>query len=253
MGNKIPVGLQLYTLRDETEKDFVGTLKKVAEMGYKGVEFAGYGDIEAKEMANVLSGLGLEAVSSHVPMDLLENELDRQIEYSLTIGAKYIMCPYLDLATQLEGDAFEQTINSFRHIAAQCKQHGLKFGYHNHDFEFQKRDGAYILDRIFEEFDGEDLVAELDLFWVVKAGLEPISYLKTLTGRCPIIHVKDMTKDERRTFAEVGHGSIDYQSIFAIAPDVGVQYYIVEQDACERPPLESVKMSIDYLKSIGIA
>lgn len=252
--SKIPVGLQLYTLREETEKDFVGTLQKVANMGYKVVEFAGYGGIAAQDMARILDDLGLEAVASHVGLELLENELEAQIEYSLTIGAKYIMCPWLDFDQRLKGaEAFAQTIASFKRIAAQCKQHGLQFGYHNHDFEFQKVDGEYVLDRLLGSFSADELVAELDLYWVAKAGLDPKSYLQSLSGRVPIIHLKDMTNDERQVFAEVGHGSLDFPAIFDIAPEIGVQYYIVEQDVCERPPLESVQMSIDYLRSIGIA
>lgn len=249
----IPVGLQLYTLRDETEKDFIGTLQKVADIGYKAVEFAGYGNIEAKEMASVLDGLGLEAVSSHVGMALLENELDRQIEYSLEIGAKYIMCPWLDFESQLQGDAYQATVASFKRIAEQCNKHGITFGYHNHDFEFEKVDGEYILDRLFADLSADEMVAELDLYWVAKAGLDPKAYMQSLKGRCPIIHLKDMTKDDRKVFAEVGQGSLDFPSILSAAPEVGVKYYIVEQDVCERPPLESIKISIDYLKSIGIA
>jgi sugar phosphate isomerase/epimerase len=252
--SKIPVGLQLYTLRDETAKDFVGTLKKVADLGYKAVEFAGYGGIEAKEMKKVLDDLDLTAPSSHVGLQLLEDELNQQIEYSLEIGAKYIMCPYLDANVYLNTEeSLEKTLEAFKKIAAETKRQGLQFGYHNHDFEFKKLGDEYILDLMYQAVDPELMVAELDLFWVKKAGLDPKAYLETYKGRCPIIHVKDMTGDERRVFAEVGHGIIDYKPIFNIADDIGVEYYIVEQDVCERPPLESVKMSIDYLKSIGIA
>ncbi|NDI36554.1 sugar phosphate isomerase/epimerase family protein [Chengkuizengella sediminis] len=251
----IPVGLQLYTLREETEKDFVGTLKAVADMGYQAVEFAGYGGIEAKEMKKVLNDLGLSAPSSHVPIELLLTQLEEQIQYSVEIEAKYIVCPYLDAGTYLRGEQnLKNTLINFQKIALKCKENGLQFAYHNHDFEFEKSvDGKYILDHIYQSVEADLLVAELDLFWVKKAGLDPIQYLSSLKNRCPIIHVKDMTNDNRKTFAEVGHGIIDYPSIFEMAEQMGIKYYIVEQDVCERSPLESVKMSIDYLKSIGIA
>lgn len=250
----IKIGLQLYTLRDLTAKDFFGTLEEVAKLGYQAVEFAGYGDIEAKEMRNVLDQLGLEAVSSHVPMDLLENELDRQIAYSQEIGAQYIMCPYLDRESYFgDEDKFKRTAEKLHSIGETCQANGLQFGYHNHDFEFEKIGDRYILDLLYETVPAEALVAELDLYWVKKAGLDPLEYMQQLKGRTPLIHLKDMTGDGREYFAEVGQGIIDFPAILQAAPDNGVRYGIVEQDHCERPPLESVKMSIEYLKTIGIA
>lgn len=211
-------------------------------------------EFPAKEMKKMLDDFGLEAPSSHVPMQLLENELEQQIEYSLEIGAKYIVCPFLDADSKLRGeDNFRNTMASFRQIAAACKENGLQFGYHNHAFEFEKIGDEHILDRMYREIDADLMMAELDLYWVKKAGLDPKQYLMQYKGRTPIIHVKDMTGDGREFFAEVGEGIIDYPAIFDIAPENGVRYYIVEQDQCERPPLESVKMSIDYLKSIGVA
>lgn len=252
--SRIKIGLQLYTLRELTEKDFFGTLEKVAEIGYEAVEFAGYGGIEAKEMKQKLDQLGLEAVSSHVPMHLLETELERQIEYSLEIGAKFIMCPYLDFNTYFgDEDKFKQTLEKLQQIGETLKQHHLQFGYHNHDFEFKKLGDRYVLDRLYESIPADLLVAELDLYWVKKAGVDPQTYLEQYKGRTPLIHLKDMTGDGREFFAEVGQGIIDYKGILETASANGVQYGIVEQDQCEQPPLESVKMSFDYLKSIGVA
>lgn len=250
---KIPVGLQLYTLRDDMKEDFVGVLKKVAEMGYQAVEFAGYGGLEAKEMKKVLDDLGLKGVSSHVGLPLLRNELDRQIEYSLEIGAKYIVCPSSPKDKLPDPVFFNGLMEEFKKFGAECKKHGLVFGYHNHAFEFQKVDGQYIIDRIYESVDSDLLQAELDLYWVKKGGENPRDYMLKYKGRCPLVHVKDMADDAEGNFAEVGHGVIDYPSIFAVAEEVGVQCYVVEQDKClNHPPLTSVKMSIDYLKSIGI-
>jgi sugar phosphate isomerase/epimerase len=256
---KIPVGLQLYTLRDDTSKDFIGTLKKVADMGYKVVEFAGYGDIPAKEMRKVLDDLGLEASSSHVGLpltepDKLKSQLSEQIEYNLEIGSKYIFTPWAPVEQMKTEEALQNFIDTLRGIGQEVNRNGLQYGYHNHAFEFVKRaDGKYILDWMYESVDADTMLAELDLYWVKKGGLDPKQYLLSYKGRVPVIHVKDMTADERAFFAEVGQGIIDYPSIFSVAEEAGVKYYIVEQDQCERPPLESVKMSIDYLKSIGIA
>jgi sugar phosphate isomerase/epimerase len=250
---KIPVGVQLYTLRNETCQDFLGTLEKVSKLGYRGVEFAGYGNISAKEMKSVLNQLGLEAISSHVGIQLLETELNKQIQYSLEIGAKYIVCPWLPEA-QLKNEAeFEALLASFRKFGAEIKRQGLTFAYHNHAFEFEKVNGTYILDRMYESVEADVMKAELDLYWVTKGGLDPKEYLLKYKGRTPLVHVKDMADDAEGSFAEVGHGIIDYPSIFSVAEEAGVQYYIVEQDVCKRPPLESIEMSIRYLQSIGIA
>ncbi|WP_407083084.1 sugar phosphate isomerase/epimerase family protein [Paenibacillus aurantius] len=249
----IPVGLQLYTLRNETAEDFLGTLAKVADMGYKTVEFAGYRDIPAKEMKKALDDLGLQAVSSHVGLQLLESELEKQIAYSQEIGAQYIICPWLDeKLLKNEGD-FNKLMSDFRKYGQAINEAGLTFLYHNHAFEFEKVDGEYILDRMYQSVDPQHLQAELDLYWVKKGGLDPKEYLLSYKGRVPIVHVKDMADDAEQSFAEVGHGVIDYPSVLEAAVEAGVQYFMVEQDVCKRPPLESVKMSIDYLKSIGIA
>lgn len=250
---KIPVGLQLYTLREETAKDFLGTLKKVAEMGYQVVEFAGYGGIPAAEMKKALDELGLKAVSSHVGLQLLESGLDEQIAYMKEIGATYLVCPWLDEQLLLNKEEYTALMDKFRTFGAKAKEAGLVFCYHNHAFEFEKVDGEYILDRMYRDVDADLMKAELDLYWVTKGGLNPKEYLLSYKGRAPLVHVKDMAGDEEGFFAEVGQGVIDYKAIFEVAEEAGVQYYLVEQDHCKRPPLESVKMSIDYLKSIGIA
>ncbi|CAG7650263.1 sugar phosphate isomerase/epimerase family protein [Paenibacillus allorhizosphaerae] len=250
----IPVGLQLYTLREETKNDFIGTLRKVADLGYRAVEFAGYGGIPASEMKKVLGDLGLAAPSSHVGLQLLENELQQQIEYSLEIGAKYIICPWLDEKLLKDEDSFHRLMEQFARIGEEVTRSGLQFAYHNHAFEFQPAaSGQPILDRMYQSVSSDLMKAELDLYWVKKGGYDPRTYLLSYKGRAPLIHVKDMADDADGTFAEVGYGIIDYKPIFAIAEEAGVEYYIVEQDRCQRPALESVRMSIEYLKSIGIA
>jgi sugar phosphate isomerase/epimerase len=250
---KIPVGLQLYTLREETAKDFIGTLQKVADLGYQLVEFAGYGGIPAEKIKTVLDELGLKAFTSHVGYDLLLNDLDNQIAYAKTVGIQYLVCPWFEADKLKNKEEFSVVMENFKRIGQKIREAGLTFAYHNHDFEFVKVDGEYILDRMYNSLEPELLQAELDLYWVKKGGLDPKEYLLSYKGRVPVIHVKDMAGDEEGFFAEVGQGIIDFPAIFEVAEEVGVKYYIVEQDACKRPPLESVKMSIDYLKSIGIA
>lgn len=256
---KIPVGLQLYTLRAETAKDFKGTLEKVAAMGYSFVEFAGYGGIPAKEMKKILDGLGLKVCSSHVTVpldqpDALMSELNQQIEYNKEIGNHYIVTPFAPIKDFKSDEQFTTFLQALTTIAEECRRQGVQHVYHNHDFELTlQHGGKRVLDWIFANIEPELTKAEIDLYWVQKAGYSPKDYLLKYKGRTPLVHVKDMTGDERKFFAEVGYGIMNYDEIFAIAAEAGVEYYLVEQDDSDRDPLESVKMSIDYLKSIGIA
>lgn len=245
----IPIAVQMYTLRDEMAKDFKGTLEKVAEIGYKGVEFAGYGNLSAAQMKTELDRLGLAAAGSHVGLDLLKEKLEETLEYNLEIGNKYIICPwakgeskqdYLDLALFLN------------RTGEKCKAKGLELGYHNHAHEFQVFDGEYALDMIFKNTDPELVKMELDTYWVQYAGIEPVGYLKKYAGRCPLVHQKDMEAGEGKGFTEVGNGIMDIKALHKAAVEIGAQWFIVEQDKCNRPQLESVTISFNNLKQMGL-
>lgn len=257
--SNIPVGLQLYTLRNETAEDFIGTLKQVAEMGYKVVEFAGYGDIPAEQMRATLDELGLRSSSAHISLtlgdlDKLKEELESHLVYNKVLGTEYIITPWAPIESYTTDEEFTQLYETLAYIGEEVNRQGFTYLYHNHAFELEVvRNGKPMLEEMYEKVSADLLQAELDLYWVKKGGFEPAAYLEDYKGRCPIVHIKDMTADERQYFAEVGQGIIDFKSVFAIAEDIGIKYFIVEQDSCERAPLESVRMSIEYLKSIGIA
>jgi sugar phosphate isomerase/epimerase len=245
----IPISIQLYTLRDETEKDFIGTLEKVAAIGYKGVEFAGYGGLSAVELKNSLDRLGLKASGSHVPADLLISSLEEVLEYNIAIGNKYIICPWDKFESKeelLEKAAF------YSRVAERCREKGLQFCYHNHDHEFAKIDGEYILDTIFNETDPDLVQAELDMYWVSYAGVNTVEYLRKYSGRCPLVHFKDMEDSEDRIYTEVGNGILDFNSIAQIAEKGGAQWFVVELDNCKRPSLESVAISFENLKKMNL-
>jgi sugar phosphate isomerase/epimerase len=254
---KIPVGLQLYTLRDVMETDFRGTLRQVAEMGYQFVEFAGnYGGMTAKELKSYLDELGLKAPSAHVGLnfgapDQIEADLAKQIEYAKELGMQYIVLPWAPIGNLATEEELNQFLSIVRKAAEQVTAAGLKFAYHNHDFEFKQINGKYIMDHMLETIGADLLSAELDLGWVHRGGLKPVEYALKYKGRVPLVHVKDFTADNQ--FAEVGNGVVDFASVFAAAEEIGIQYYIVEQDQCSRSSLESVKISIDNLKRMGIA
>lgn len=246
---RLPIGVQLYSVRDETAKDFPGTLEKVAGIGYKGVEFAGFGDIPASRMKALLDSLGLKAVGSHTSLELLQDKLQEVIDYNLEIGNKYVICPWAGYETK---EDYIKTSYLFNEIGAKCKAAGLRFGYHNHDHEFTQFDGEYGLDILFGNTDPENMIAELDTCWVFFAGVDPAGYIRKYNGRCPLVHLKDLQSKDGKKFAEVGSGVIDVKAIVKAAEEAGTEWLVVEQDACYRPSLESIKISYDNLKKMNL-
>lgn len=248
---RLGIGLQLYTLRDETAEDFRGTLRKVAELGYEGVEFAGYGDIPADEMKALLDELGLKAISSHVPLQAMRTDLQKEIDYLKTIGAEYIICPYLAPEDRPQGDGWKELFSFLQEAGAEARKQGLIFGYHNHDFEFQDQVGDLTaFDAMFAETTPEAVQVELDVCWVQFAGQDPIAYINKYAGRLPLLHLKDFSKDEQGQMVtlELSKGSVDLLAVIDTATDAGVKWLIVEQDFCQIPPLESVANSLNWLK-----
>ena len=248
---QFPVAVQLYTLRDLIATDYTGTLRAVAEMGYGAVELVMLGSYSAQELRTKLDTLSLKPVGMHILLERLETELDTVIADIKTLGVPYVVCPYLVAERRTSADDYRRVADSLNRIGAKCKEHGLGFCYHNHDFEFQAFDGKTGFEILMEHTDATLVHFELDVYWAALAGYNPAALIHRLEGRLPLVHLKDMADDPTRTFAEVGHGTLDFPAILAAGDEVGVVGYIVEQDRCARPPLESVKMSLDYLRSIG--
>ncbi|GAE35247.1 inosose dehydratase [Halalkalibacter akibai JCM 9157] len=249
MMTTIKVAVQMYTLRDETEKDFAGTLKKVAELGFEGVEFAGYGGLTAEEVRTLLDELGLEAAASHVPLDQLQNNLAKVIEDQKALGSKYVVCPFLMPDQRTEED-YQKLIPFLEKAGEQCKQEGITLCYHNHDFELERlNDGRMALEAIFEDTSASNVQTELDVYWLTKAGENPVEWIKRYQNRAPLVHLKDMTTDEEKFFAELGTGGVDIESVIAIGEEAGVKWWVVEQDVSRRTPLESIEISMNFLKT----
>ncbi|WP_059105967.1 sugar phosphate isomerase/epimerase family protein [Shouchella shacheensis] len=244
---KLPIGLQLYTLRNETEEDFAGTLQKVKDIGYEGVEFAGFGGYSASELKELLASIGLQAFSSHVPLQTLRDDLEETIRYHKEAGIHYIICPFLDESERSEYELLAATLDE---IGGTCREAGLTFCYHNHDFEFERVDGEYALDLIMNHTMPANVSLELDTYWAERAGVNAPGYSKSYTGRLPLVHIKDLKSKDNPTFAEVGEGILDISVIIAAAEEAGANYLIVEQDLCERSPLESIEISYKNLQRI---
>jgi sugar phosphate isomerase/epimerase len=246
----IPIALQLYTLRQETEKDFIGTLKKVSELGYKGVEFAGFGGYSALELKSYLEAFGLKAVGAHTGIESLKNNLEEIIEYNLQLGNKYIVCPWASFENK---EDYVKMADLLKQIGKKLKDAGLQLCYHNHAHELQSFEGEYGLDILYGSVDEPLLKAEIDTYWVAYAGLNPVEYVAKYSGRTPLLHIKDMENSEKRDFAEIGTGTIDIKAIAEQAEKNGTEWLIVEQDMCKREPLESVRISIENLKEMNLA
>lgn len=243
----IPVALQLYTVRDETAKDFTRTLENVAKIGYAGVEFAGFGNVAAGDMKKTLDALGLKAMGSHTGKDLVFDRLDEVIEYNKIIGNKYVIIPYDRYESK---EQWLNAIERYESAGRILKKEGLVLCYHNHAHEFETYDGECILDMIFSKIRADHLLMELDTYWVHFAGVDPLKYLNKYKGRCPLVHIKDMRADDRDT-AEVGEGIIDIKAIIAASEKAGAEWFIVEQDRTRISSLDSARISYENLKKWG--
>jgi sugar phosphate isomerase/epimerase len=245
---RIPIALQMYTLRNESAEDFTGTLKKVAELGYEGVELAGYGDVKPVELRRVLDDLGLKAASSHIPLSELRNDSAKVIDAQKELGSKYVVCPYLEPEERTESDYFN-LIDDLNEIGEKCAVEGLTLCYHNHDFELTALiNGRPVLETILQETNPEWVKAEFDIYWLTFAGERPAEWLERYKDRSPLVHLKDMTTDGERFFAELGSGGVDLDSVLAFGDAGSVDWWIVEQDECRDSPIRSVQRSLEYLK-----
>lgn len=248
------VGIQLYTLRDQTAKDFLGTIRKVAAMGYEAVEFAGYYNTPAAELKALLDELNLQAPSAHVGLnfgdpDRLYADLDKQIEYAKQIGLEYIVVPSSPVPDKPTAEDVRRLAAILEKAGRQVTAAGLKFGYHNHAYEFKEVDGTTVIDRMLELVPAEYLIAEFDLGWVHAAGCSPTDYVRKYAGRVPLAHFKDFGTDSKDT--EIGKGTVDLKSVLAIAEECGIDYFIVEQEEFKSSSLESAEICLDFFRENG--
>jgi len=245
--------LQLYSVRDMTARDFAGTMKKVAEIGYKLVETAGYGNLKtAKEAKKALDDAGLKAVSGHFTIDLLENKIDQVVEDAQTLGLDMVVCPFLPDDRHKDAAGYLSVAKSLEKAGLALHQYGPVLAYHNHAFEFQKFGDKNGLDLIFENTQPHLVAAEVDVYWVKNAGVDPVQYLTKLGDRVRALHLKDMLADSEKRFAPVGTGVIDFKQVLAVAEKNGVRYGIVEQDRTyDQATLQVIKTSLENLKKMG--
>lgn len=244
------IGVQLYSVRSLMSEDFAGTLQKVADIGYQYVEFAGYYDHTPADVKALLDNLGLTACSGHFGANLLMEDADAVIDGAKTVGMEYVIVPSLPEEQRSSLDGFKTAAAWFNEMGARCKAAGLQFGYHSHSFEFEAIDGQIPYDILLDETDPELVKMEMDLFWIINAGKDPLAYFARNPGRFRLCHVKDRTADG--AMAAVGQGVIDFADIFSHADQAGLEYFIVEHDNPE-DPIQSITTSFNYLKQLKVA
>lgn len=250
------IGIQMYSVRDQTEIDFLGTLEKIAEIGYTAVEFAGYFKTPAPELKSKLAELGLTAPSVHVPLNFsdsknMESDLAGQIEYAKELGVTYIITPWAPLPEQPTKDNVKYLIDVFTKCGQQVRASGLKYGYHNHECDFKLVEKKPVIDQIMTEMPSELMVMEFDLGWLHISGYKPADYLKRFKGRVPLVHLKDFSKGLKD--AEIGKGEVGYAELLTELEPAGVEFMIVEQEQFESSSLESAANNYQFLKSHGFA
>jgi len=255
------VGVQLYTVRDLMKDDFEGTIAKVAQIGYKEVEFAGYFGRTADQVKAVLDKNGLKAPSTHVQYDELDDKFPSVVEFSKKIGLNYIICPWIPEDLRKSPDIWKQAADKFNKAGEQSKKAGMQFGYHNHWFEFLPTDGKLPYDELLRLCDANLVKMEMDLCWISTTGKDPVQYFEKYPGRFPLVHVKDVKTMPKISsggaqnfgdtvdLTEVGSGVIDWKRIFAHADKAGIKHYIVEHDH-PKQPIESIKGSYEYLSKL---
>jgi len=255
--SKPVLAAQLYTVREFTQSaaELSASLKKVKEIGYSAVQVSAIGPIPDAEVKAIVDDLGLKIVITHTAYPKLWNEIDAVISQHKLWG-----CPNVAIGS-MPGEYREAGEAGFRRFAAEANavgeklaKAGLTFSYHNHSFEFVKFGQRTGLDLLFEESDPRYLKAEIDVYWVQHGGADPAAWVRKVAGRMPVVHLKDMViLDGKQIMAEIGEGNLNWPAILGACKETKVEWYAVEQDVCQRNPFESLKISYDNLKGMGLS
>jgi sugar phosphate isomerase/epimerase len=243
------LGIQLYTLRAPMERDFDGTLARVAGIGYREVEFAGYFGRTPKQVRESLARHKLTAPSSHIPLPANDDAWARSLDDARGVGHEWVVIPWLDASLRKTPDDWARFAERLNHLGAAARNAGLRFAYHNHDFELARDGDSTYLDGLLARTDPKNVSFEMDVYWVTKAGSDPLSYLAKYPGRFPLLHLKDATAAPERRIVDVGTGTIPFPALLSAARKQGLQHTFVEHDE-PKDPFASAKASYDYLSKL---
>lgn len=257
------IGVQLYTLRSLMKDDCVDVLQQLGKAGYTEIESfpsgkGHYWGKSAKDFFSLASENGMNVISTHIPygkpagptpIATVLSDFEPFVEAFAKEGGKFIVCPYLDKSLRTSIEQYSAIAEDFNKAGEICRNHGVRFCYHNHDFEFVPIGSEVPYQHLLKNTDPSLVKMELDLYWAAKANQSIAKLFQENPGRFPLVHVKDMGKTNQET-VEVGNGTIPFKDIFAISQTAGIQHYFVEQDHCPGNPLESVQQSLRYLRNL---
>jgi sugar phosphate isomerase/epimerase len=271
---KLPISVQMYTLRNEQKQDFATTVRQVKQIGYQAVELAGTGSLPSYvDAKRVLDDVGLKISGNHVALDRLERDLPRVIDEQHSIGNHFVICPWVPEERRRSADEWMKIANSLNRAGAECAKAGMELCYHHHSFEFAMvtlRDASQTaveedppmdssalettaIDLLIDRTDPAVVKFELDTYWLAHGGADPAAFIKRLGKRVRLVHLKDMTQPEMK-FAEVGKGTLKFREILDAARAAGVAWYVVEQDETyDTAPIEAVTTSFRALQQLGVA
>lgn len=245
------VAAQLYTLREfiKTPEDIENTLKRVKEIGYNAVQLSGMGPIEPQRLKEIADGLGLAICATHNSYERIMEDTENVIKEHKLWGCEYVGLGGLPKENRTSKEGYITFAKKFSQIGKIYKENGLQLIYHNHNFEFEKFDGVTGMEILLKESDPETFGFEIDTYWVQAGGADPVEWIKKVSGRMAVVHLKDMAiLDKQQIFAEIGQGNMNWTAILKACEDTQVKWYAVEQDKCLRDPFESLRISFEYLK-----
>lgn len=250
------IGAQLYTVREftRTPEDIRKTLEKIAQIGYEAVQLSALGPIDPQELRKICDDNGLTICSTHISFERMRDDLPRVIEEHQIYGCKYPGVGGMGAPYPRTAAGFRQFCQDATEVGRRLHDAGMTFIYHNHSFEFQHFGEERGMDILFTESDPVYFQFELDTYWVQHGGASPVAWIKKCAGRLPVIHLKDMRirDDGTHIFCEVGRGNLDWPGILEACRQAGVFWYLVEQDTCEGDPFDSLKISLENLKAMGL-
>lgn len=247
------VALQLYTVRNEVEADYPGTLKKVARMGYPAVQAGPTAKYDAKAVRRMMDDLDLESAGVHVGLDQLQNEFNATVDMIKDMRDEWAIVAWLPEDRRRTGAQWRQVARLMTRLGARLKAEGIRLAYHNHSFEFHTFGGRYGYDLFFDTVDSNLVHNEIDTYWIKHGNEDPVAYLKRYAGHIQIVHFKDMGRGPDRPMVPVGEGILDWPAIIAACRKGGTRWICIEQDTCDPlTPMRAAKVSLDNCRKWGL-
>jgi len=247
------VAMQMFTLRNECEKDYPGTLRDVARIGYRAVQVSGLHQCTARQIRKAMDDLGLGSAGTHVSLDMLEKQFEAAVEMTKDLGTEWAIVPYLPEDRRRTADDWRRFAATMNDLGLRLGEQGLRLAYHNHSFEFQKFAGRSGFDIFFEAVDPDLVHPEIDTYWVRHGGEDPAAYLARFVGRIEIVHFKDMGPGPKKPMVPVGEGILDWPRMIAACRTGGTEWICIEQDDCAPlAPLDAARVSLENCRRWGL-